>query len=92
MFWQLALLVAVLQDPEPTARKKSRTVAGHFASQHHTEPPPLANDNMSPTQDTVKVAAIQAAPVAFDLPKSLIKVAHFTVEAAKAGADLVVFP
>ncbi|CAD6567514.1 MAG: hypothetical protein ASARMPRED_000879 [Alectoria sarmentosa] len=47
---------------------------------------------MSPTQDTVKVAAIQAAPVAFDLPKSLIKVAHFTVEAAKAGADLVVFP
>jgi hypothetical protein len=43
-------------------------------------------------QETVKVAAVQAAPVSFDLPKSLAKVAHFTAEAAKAGADLVVFP
>lgn len=47
---------------------------------------------MSPIQEPVKVAAVQAAPVAFDLPKSLAKVAHFTAEAAKAGADLVVFP
>lgn len=60
--------------------------------QHHTEPPAFATDQMSPTKDTVKVAAVQAAPVAFDLPKSLTKVAHFTAEAAKAGADLVVFP
>lgn len=44
------------------------------------------------TQKTVKVAAVQAAPVAFDLPKTLMKVAHFAAEAAKAGADLVVFP
>ncbi len=43
-------------------------------------------------QETVKVAAVQAAPVSFDLPRSLAKVAHFTAEAAKAGADLVVFP
>lgn len=47
---------------------------------------------MSPTQEFVKVAAVQAAPVAFDLPKSLAKVAYFTAEAAKSGADLVVFP
>ncbi|KAH7392852.1 putative nitrilase [Pyrenochaeta sp. MPI-SDFR-AT-0127] len=40
----------------------------------------------------VKVAAIQAAPVAFDLGKSIGKVAKFTTEAAAAGADLVVFP
>ena len=59
--------------------------------QHHTEPPPIANNHMS-IQKTVKVAAVQAAPVAFDLPKTLMKVAHFAAEAAKAGADLVVFP
>ena len=47
---------------------------------------------MSATQETVKVAAVQAVPVAFDLPESLRKVAHFAAEAAKAGADLVVFP
>jgi hypothetical protein len=40
----------------------------------------------------VKVAAVQAAPVAFDLVKSLEKVSTFTAEAARAGADLVVFP
>ena len=56
------------------------------------EPPPFASDQMSRTLETVKVAAVQAAPVAFDLPKSLEKVAHFAAEAAKAGADLVVFP
>ena len=43
-------------------------------------------------KEIVKVAAVQAAPVSFDLPKSLARVAHFTTEAAKAGADLVVFP
>ena len=41
---------------------------------------------------SVKVAAVQAAPVSFDLEKSLEKVAHFTAEAANAGANLVVFP
>lgn len=47
---------------------------------------------MPRTKETVKVAAVQAAPIAFDLPKSLMKVAQFATEAAKAGADLVVFP
>ncbi|KAF2250536.1 putative nitrilase [Trematosphaeria pertusa] len=40
----------------------------------------------------VKVAAVQAAPVAFDLERSLERVAKFTAEAARSGADLVVFP
>jgi nitrilase len=40
----------------------------------------------------IKVAAVQAAPVSFDLEKSLEKVSNLTGEAARAGADLVVFP
>jgi predicted amidohydrolase len=43
-------------------------------------------------RQNVKVAAVQAAPVAFDLGQSIAKVASFTAEAAKEGADLVVFP
>ncbi|KAF2660816.1 putative nitrilase [Lophiostoma macrostomum CBS 122681] len=44
------------------------------------------------TSTSVKVAAVQAAPVSFDLDKSIEKVAKFTKEAAEAGADLVAFP
>jgi nitrilase len=40
----------------------------------------------------VKVAAVQAAPVSFDLDKSLDKLGKLTAEAARGGADLVVFP
>lgn len=40
----------------------------------------------------VKVAAVQAAPVSFDLEKSLTKLSELTEEASQAGADLVVFP
>jgi nitrilase len=40
----------------------------------------------------VKVAAVQAAPVSFDLEKSLSKLSGLTIEASHAGADLVVFP
>ncbi|KAJ5518762.1 nitrilase [Penicillium expansum] len=47
---------------------------------------------MPQSSDSVVVAAIQAAPVSFDLPKSLQKVTEFTSQAAAAGADLVVFP
>ena len=47
---------------------------------------------MPESKNRVVVAAIQAAPVSFDLPKSLQKVAEFTSQAAGAGADLVVFP
>ena len=73
--------------PQIPFTSKSRTIL-----QHHIEPPPFAKNQMPRTQETVKVAAVQAAPVAFDLPKSLMKVAQFATEAAKAGADLVVFP
>jgi predicted amidohydrolase len=41
---------------------------------------------------TVKVAAVQAAPVAFDLGRSIERISKFTVEAAQCGADLVAFP
>ncbi|EXJ75979.1 uncharacterized protein A1O5_00487 [Cladophialophora psammophila CBS 110553] len=44
------------------------------------------------TSASFKVAAVQAAPVAFDLPASLQKVRHFTKAAAQECADLVVFP
>lgn len=40
----------------------------------------------------IKVAAVQAAPVSFDLERSLEKIEKFTVEAAQAGADLIAFP
>ncbi|KAI1179986.1 carbon-nitrogen hydrolase [Nemania sp. FL0916] len=41
---------------------------------------------------TVRVAAVQAAPVSFNLQKSLEKLTKLTAEAAKGGAELVVFP
>ncbi|KAI8626865.1 carbon-nitrogen hydrolase [Xylariaceae sp. FL1651] len=41
---------------------------------------------------TIKVAAVQAAPVSFDLDKSLEKLTRLTAEAAAGGAELVVFP
>jgi predicted amidohydrolase len=41
---------------------------------------------------TVKVAAVQAAPVSFDLERSLEKLTRLTAEAAKGGAELIVFP
>ncbi|WYZ35837.1 hypothetical protein EsH8_X_000484 [Colletotrichum jinshuiense] len=47
---------------------------------------------MASTRPIVKVAAVQAAPVSFDLEKSLQKLSKLTTEAAEAGADLVVFP
>ncbi|GKT49500.1 nitrilase 2 [Colletotrichum spaethianum] len=47
---------------------------------------------MASTRSIVKVAAVQAAPVSFDLEKSLQKLSKLTEEAAAAGADLVVFP
>lgn len=41
---------------------------------------------------TINAAAVQAAPVLFDTPKTLAKLADLTREAAASGADLVVFP
>ena len=47
---------------------------------------------MTTVSGVVKVAAVQAAPVSFNLHESLKKVEKFTTEAAHAGADLVAFP
>lgn len=47
---------------------------------------------MAETQRTVKIAAVQAAPAAFDLIESLKKVEKLTAEAASQGAELVAFP
>src|ERR1019366_8315434 len=40
----------------------------------------------------VRVAVVQAAPVMFDTSKSLQKLADLSANAAKQGAELVVFP
>jgi nitrilase len=40
----------------------------------------------------VRAAVIQAAPVLFDTPRSLQKLAVLSASAAKQGAELVVFP
>ncbi|KAI1619143.1 putative nitrilase [Exophiala viscosa] len=47
---------------------------------------------MAPPSPTFKVAAVQAAPVAFDLDASICKLEGLTKRASKEGADLVVFP
>src|SRR5918998_4915310 len=41
---------------------------------------------------TVRVAVVQAAPVLFDTPRSLQKLADLTADAARQRAELVVFP
>src|SRR5215216_4593024 len=45
-----------------------------------------------PMTSTVRVAVVQAAPVAFDREFTLAKVAQLTRDAASRGAQLVVFP
>ncbi|KAI0187704.1 carbon-nitrogen hydrolase [Xylaria flabelliformis] len=44
------------------------------------------------SEKTVRVAAVQAAPVSFDLEKSLEKLTRLAAQAAKGGAELIVFP
>ncbi len=41
---------------------------------------------------TIKAAVVQAAPVLFDTPKTLTRLAELARDAAGKGADLVVFP
>lgn len=40
----------------------------------------------------LRVAVVQAAPILFDTPKSLKKLTDLSANAAKQGAELVVFP
>ncbi len=40
----------------------------------------------------MRVAVVQAAPVLFDTPKTLQKLADLAADAARKGAELVVFP
>ena len=42
--------------------------------------------------ERVRVAVVQAAPVLFDAHQSLQKLADLTADAARQGAELVVFP
>jgi nitrilase len=49
-------------------------------------------DKVRTKTNTVRVAAVQAAPIAFDKRASLQKLADLTAEAAGQGAKLVVFP
>jgi nitrilase len=40
----------------------------------------------------VRAAVVQAAPVVFDLPRTLAKLADLAADAARRGASLAVFP
>lgn len=44
------------------------------------------------TSSKVRVAVVQAAPIAFDTAKALQSVANWTARAADSGAEMVVFP
>src|SRR5437763_16684497 len=46
---------------------------------------------VSPTPP-VRVAVVQAAPVVFDVPRTLAKLADLAADAARRGARLAVFP
>lgn len=46
----------------------------------------------TPSSPQVRVAVVQAAPVMFDTRRSLQKLADLTADAARLGAELVVFP
>lgn len=52
---------------------------------------PTASPKAVP-RHTVRVAAVQSAPVAFDLYKSLHKLRSLAFAARENGAELVVFP
>ncbi|HVK19479.1 MAG TPA: nitrilase-related carbon-nitrogen hydrolase [Fimbriiglobus sp.] len=48
--------------------------------------------NDTPAARTVRAAVVQSAPVLFDTPRTLDKLAALTADAARKGAELVVFP
>ena len=50
------------------------------------------NESTSAIRPGVRVAVVQAAPILFDTPKSIEKLGELSANAAKQGAELVVFP
>jgi nitrilase len=52
----------------------------------------MTTSNEAPRSGIVRAAVVQAAPVLFDTPKSLQKLADLASDAAKQAAELVVFP
>jgi nitrilase len=52
----------------------------------------MATSNETTRSGIVRAAVVQAAPVLFDTPRSLLKLADLASDAAKQGAGLVVFP
>ena len=44
------------------------------------------------TSKTIRAAVVQAAPVAFDIDKTLVKVSQLCAEASSNGAQLILFP
>lgn len=52
----------------------------------------MSSSGFAPSRSTVKVAVVQAAPIAFNREATLEKVKTLTAEAASQGAELVVFP
>jgi nitrilase len=67
--------------PEPDALPPDPVAAAIAAAAEGARPRP-----------PVTVAVVQAAPVSFDLPRTLEKVAALTAQAAARGAQLVLFP
>jgi nitrilase len=51
-----------------------------------------ADASSAVSSGTVRAAVVQAAPVLFDTPRSLVKLAHLSSDAAGQGAELIVFP
>lgn len=49
-------------------------------------------DHGSASRGTLRVAVVQAAPALFDTPRSLHKLADLCSDAARQGAEMVVFP
>lgn len=45
-----------------------------------------------PAVQQIRIAVVQAAPVLFDTPRSLQKLSDLTADAAKQGAEMLVFP
>ena len=52
----------------------------------------FAHMSTIPSSKQVRVAAVQASPIAYDLVKSVGKLQSLTKEAKRNGAQLVVFP